>query len=228
VSSIKDRWKHIVERVENAALRAGRARSEITIVGVSKYVDAETTRDLYEAGCHDLGESRPQSLWDKATRLSDLPISWHMIGHLQRNKSKRTIPIIQCLHSLDSIRLAEQVNLDASELGRRLEVLLEVNVTGDATKTGLLPSDLKMVATKIVGLDHLHVVGLMGMAGLGNQTPREDFATIRALRDELQHELGTSTDLKHLSMGMSGDFEDAIAEGATMLRLGSVLFEGRE
>ncbi len=225
MSTIKERWKRIVERVEDAAGRAGRSPTEITIVGVSKYVDAETTRELYEAGCHDLGESRPQLLWDKAAFLSDLPIRWHMIGHLQRNKSKRTIPLIQALHSLDSLRLAEQVNHDVSERGRRLDVLLEVNVTGDATKTGLLPEDLKLVAPKIVAFEHLHVVGLMGMAGLGSQTPREDFATIRALRDELQRELGLSTDLTHLSMGMSGDFEEAIAEGATMLRLGSVLFE---
>ena len=225
MSTIKERWNRIVERVENAACRAGRSPTEITVVGVSKYVDAEATRALYEAGCHELGESRPQLLWDKAAILADLPVRWHMIGHLQRNKSKRTIPLIQALHSLDSLRLAEQVNQDAGELGRCLDVLLEVNITGDAKKTGLLPSDLKVVAPKIVGLDHLHVVGLMGMAGLGNQTPREDFATIRKLRDQLQQELGLPADLKHLSMGMSGDFEDAIAEGATLLRIGSILFD---
>ena len=147
--TIQERWQRIVERVENAALRAVRSPTEITIVGVSKYVDAETTRALYEAGCHDLGESRPQLLWEKAAILSDLPIRWHMIGHLQRNKSKRTIPLLQSLHSLDSLRLAEQVNQDASELGCRLDVFLEVNVTGDATKTGLLLDDLKKVAPKI-------------------------------------------------------------------------------
>jgi PLP dependent protein len=223
--SIKDRWEMTVERVANAATRAERSPDEITIVGVSKYVDADTTRELFEAGCYDLGESRPQVLWEKATALSDLPIRWHLIGHLQRNKTKKTLPHIHVLHSLDSLRLAEQINQEVGDLGRKLEVLLEVNVTGDASKTGLLPADLRLIAPKIVALDYLQVVGLMGMAGLGNQTPREDFASIRRLRDELQRELDSDIDLKHLSMGMSGDFEDAIAEGATMLRIGSLLFE---
>ncbi len=222
--SIKDRWKMTVERVANAALRANRSPEEITIIGVSKYVDVDKTRELFEAGCHDLGESRPQVLWEKAAALSDLSIRWHLIGHLQRNKSKRTLPLIHSLHSLDSLRLAEQINQEVSDLGQVLEVLLEVNVTGDASKTGLSPIDLKSVAPKIVAMDHLRVVGLMGMAGLGNKTPREDFASIRKLRDELQRELDSDIDLKHLSMGMSGDFEEAIAEGATMLRIGSVLF----
>lgn len=223
--SLTDRWKSIRERVAEAAVRNGRDPSEVTIVGVSKYVDAEKTRELVEAGCRDLGESRPQVLWEKAELLQELTIRWHLIGHLQRNKSKRTVPLLDCLHSIDSTRLAEQVNLDAAGRRDKLSILLEVNISGDASKTGLPPGEVLSTAEKILELPNLRLDGLMGMAGLGNQTPREDFAELRRMRDRLQTQLGSQVELRHLSMGMSGDFEEAVAEGATMLRIGSILFE---
>ena len=222
--TITARWANIGDRVAAVAQQCGRNASEITIVGVTKYVDVEQTRQLYDAGCRDLGESRPQSLWDKAAIMADLPLRWHLIGHLQRNKSRRTVPIVHCIHSVDSLRLAQQLAADAAELGRKLSILLEVNVSGDPNKTGMLPAELSNIATSIVAMPHLQMEGLMGMAGLGNREPRADFAAIRELRDQLQIELGGAVKLDELSMGMSGDFEPAIQEGATMLRIGSSLF----
>ncbi len=224
LESITERWANVNERVATAATQSGRVAAKITIVGVSKYVDVEQTRQLYEAGCRDFGESRPQSLWEKSAALSGLPIRWHLIGHLQRNKSRRTIPLVHCIHSVDSLRLAQQLEMDANELDKRLPILLEVNVSGDPNKTGMLPDDLSKIANSIVPLQHLQIRGLMGMAGLGNQEPRADFAAIRELRDRLQSELGSAVQLDELSMGMSGDFESAIQEGSTILRIGSILF----
>jgi len=224
LESIAERWANVNERVATAATQSGRAARDMTIVGVSKYVDVEQTRQLYKAGCRDFGECRPQSLWEKSAALSDLSLRWHMIGHLQRNKSRRTIPIVHCIHSVDSLRLAQQLELDANELGTSLSILLEVNVSGDPNKTGMLPDDLSKIANAIVPLRHIQIRGLMGMAGLGNQEPRADFAAIRELRDRLQSELGSDVQLDELSMGMSGDFESAIQEGSTILRIGSILF----
>ncbi|MDZ4849501.1 MAG: YggS family pyridoxal phosphate-dependent enzyme [Pirellulaceae bacterium] len=225
MKSIAQRWHDVDQCTAIAAEKSGRLRKDITIVGVTKYVDVDPTRMLFQAGCHDLGESRPQSLWTKSDQLSDLPIRWHLIGHLQRNKSRRTIPIVQCVHSVDSLRLAQQISGDARELGIEVSILLEVNVSGDSNKTGMLPSELVRTATAIVELPNLKMLGLMGMAGLGNQEPRHDFAAIRQLRDQLQLELGSEVELRELSMGMSGDFEVAIQEGATMVRVGSILFD---
>lgn len=222
--AIKERWMNVVDRVATAACQSTRSPSEITIVGVTKYVDSVQTRWLYEAGCRDFGESRPQSLWDKAASLSDLSIRWHLIGHLQRNKSRRTLPLIHCIHSVDSLRLAQQLEFDASELGQTIEVLLEVNVSGDPNKTGMIPMEILRIAPAIVSLSNLQVTGLMGMSGLGNQEPRADFAVIRSLRDQLQIQLGSSACLDKLSMGMSGDYETAIQEGSTIVRIGSSLF----
>jgi pyridoxal phosphate enzyme (YggS family) len=222
--SIANRWKSVVERVSNIANACGRAPQDILTIGVTKYVDPSQARQLYEAGCRDFGESRPQALWEKAEALGELAIRWHMIGHLQRNKVRRTLPLVNCIHSVDSLRLAQQIESDANELSLTIPVLLEVNVSGDANKTGMNPNELPRIASQIVELPHLRVCGLMGMAGLGQAEPRADFAAIRELRDQLQANLGSSVPLDQLSMGMSGDFEAAIQEGSTMIRIGSVLF----
>jgi PLP dependent protein len=227
MSSISDRWKFVCERVHEAALAAGRDPQTIRTIGVTKYVDDRLTRELFEAGCQDLGESRPQSLWDKAAALSDLEVRWHLIGHLQRNKSRRTLPLVHWIHSVDSWRIAEQLNADASLLQIKVRVMLEVNLTKDSSKTGMDQATLTHLLHRVDELPQLQVCGLMGMAGLNSPSPRHDFAAIRQLRDDLQEELGTSVQLRELSMGMSGDFEDAIAEGATMIRVGSILFEGQ-
>ena len=225
---ISDNYRRVVERVAESAMRANRDPREVTIVGVTKYVEPELARALFQAGCHHLGESRPQVLLEKQEALSDLPIHWHMIGHLQRNKVKRVIPNLDLVHSLDSFRLAEAIDKAAYDQGLSIPVLLEVNISGDDAKHGFKPDELIEQAKLLQQLQHLHIKGLMGMAGLSvDETGiRSQFLTLRRLRDSLASDHGMKSDLHDLSMGMSGDFELAISEGATLVRIGSMLFEG--
>lgn len=226
---ILSNWQNLVQAVGETAATAHRSASDIKIVGVSKYVDASLTRQLIDAGCVDIGESRPQVLWEKHSALADQPhIKWHMIGHLQRNKVRRTLPVLDCLHSLDNWRLAEVLNTEAQSLGKRLDTLVEVNVTQDQSKTGLRASELPSFLERVISLPSLEVVGLMAMSSreAGPEAARREFARVRELRDRLQAELGQVVKLAQLSMGMSGDFRAAIAEGATILRIGSNIWEG--
>lgn len=220
--------QRVRQQIADAAKRAGRQPQEITLVGVTKYVDAAAARALVEAGCHDLGESRPQSLWDKAEALASLPVRWHIIGHLQRNKVKRTLPYASLLHSGDSLRLLETVDAEARALSRIVDVLLEVNISGDAAKHGFSSDELRSSLSQIATLSNLKVRGLMTMAALegGPERARRDFAALRKLRDELRNECPPEIGLKELSMGMSSDFVEAIQGGATIVRIGSALWEG--
>jgi PLP dependent protein len=237
--TIRSRWNELLEEVDKACSRACRKIDEITIVGVSKYVPAEIAGWLYQAGCTNLGESRPQSLWEKQDYFrnlgTDLQPRWHMIGHLQRNKVARTIRELHLLHSIDSIRLAKQVESDSKQLGfdrdNPVQGLIEVNISGDPSKTGQKMEEVDAMIEALAEVPSLRIVGLMGMAGLNESEPRKDFAKLRALRDRLQEKFTKASgsdrtvSLEHLSMGMSGDFVEAIQEGATILRIGSRLFE---
>lgn len=224
---IRANFERVCRQIEAAALRSGRRASEVTLVAVTKYVDVGAARDLLAAGCADLGESRPQELWRKAEQLAGEPVRWHMIGHLQRNKVARTLPHVALLHSGDSLRLLVEVDHECSRAGRRLPVLLEVNVSGDASKHGFAVQEIEDLLPEILRLEHLDIRGLMAMARLdGDQeAARWDFRNLRALRDRLRMRY-PAVKLDELSMGMSGDFEAAIEEGATIVRIGSALFEG--
>ncbi|MCE9528931.1 MAG: YggS family pyridoxal phosphate-dependent enzyme [Planctomycetales bacterium] len=221
---------HVRGQIAEAAVRAGRQPEEVRLVGATKYVDVATARALFDAGLHDLAESRPQELWKKAEALQDLPIRWHLIGILQRNKVERTLPLITLFHSGDSLRLLEAVNAAAVKQGRVVETLLEVNISGDETKHGFRPEELRPLIVPIGQLPGLKVRGLMTMAALegGSDRARQDFASLRELRDSLAAECPPHIELTELSMGMSGDFAQAIEEGATIVRVGSALFEGLE
>jgi pyridoxal phosphate enzyme (YggS family) len=212
-------------RIADAAARSGRQASQITLVAVTKYVSAEMVRPLIAAGCIDLGESRPQQLWEKAAALTDVPVRWHLIGHLQRNKVRRTLPLVAMMHSVDSSRLLSAIEEEQLDT---LPVLLEVNISGEAAKSGLAPEVIEPFLATAAGYRHVAIRGLMGMAGLegGLETARRDFAALRALRDRLRPRCPAGVTLDELSMGMSGDFEVAIEEGATIVRVGSALFEG--
>jgi hypothetical protein len=183
---------------------------------------------LVAAGCRDLGESRSQELWSKAAELADLSINWHLIGHLQRNKVERTLPLVSLIHSADSVRLIAAINESAAAMWREVPVLLEVNVSGDRSKHGFGPDEIARLLPEIAAFDHVEVRGLMAMAGREGdlESARRDFARLRELRDRLRRELPAGMSLDELSMGMSGDFEAAIEEGATIVRVGSALFEG--
>lgn len=217
-------------QIAEAAVRSGRRPEDVRLVGATKYVDLETTRALFHAGLHDLAESRPQELWKKAEALQDLPIRWHLIGNLQRNKVERTLPLVSLFHSGDSMRLLTAVSTAAAKQGRVVETLLEVNISGDETKHGFRPDELRSVVESSSDLTGLKVRGLMTMAALegGSARARQDFAALRELRDTLAPSCPPQVELTELSMGMSGDFVEAIEEGATIVRVGSALFEGLE
>lgn len=215
-------------RIAEACRRAGRRPDEITIVAVTKYVTATAARTAHACGLRDLAESRPQSLWDKAAALSDLepPPRWHLVGHLQRNKVRRTLPLLGLLHSLDSRRLLDTLAAEAVLADRICETLVEVNVSGIAGRTGAAVDDVAALVEAAACTTHVRVVGLMAMASLPDADPaqaRREFAQVRDLRDRLAETVPGGDRLRQLSMGMSGDFEAAIMEGATILRLGSVL-----
>jgi len=231
---MSDRSTHICEnltdvcgRMAAAAVRAGRHAEDVRLVAVTKYVGPDEIRALLAAGCMDLGESRPQQLWDRAAELRDLAIRWHMIGHMQRNKVERTLPLVTMIHSLDSLRLAEAIDDAAADSGRKVPVLLEINISCDTAKHGFAPEEMEPLLPQLVELKHIEIHGLMCMAGLegGGEEARRDFANLRILRDRLQANCPTNARLNELSMGMSGDFEVAIEEGATIVRVGSALFE---
>lgn len=225
---IADNLDHVRERIQRAAESAGRSASEVQLVAVTKYADVEVTAALVRAGCDTLGESRPQQLWDKAEATGLENVCWHLIGHLQRNKVQRTLPLVQLIHSVDSPRLLRAIDKAAEHQQRRARVLLEVNCSGEAAKHGLTGDGLKELLTQLPMNPHVEVCGLMTMAAYegGLETAGRNFATLRELRDMVGSECPPGTTLRELSMGMSNDFEVAIREGATMVRIGSLLFEG--
>ncbi len=217
----------IRHRIADAARASGRTADAITLVAVTKYVDAAMARALADAGCLDLGESRPQELWRKAEALAGCPVRWHLIGHLQRNKIARTLPLVSLVHSVDSLRLIEAIETEAAGLTQSAPVLLEVNVSGEAAKHGFSPDELAPLGQRLEQLAHVEVRGLMCMAGRDSAADqaRREFEQLRKLRDRLQTLWPDRLKLNELSMGMSGDFEAAIAEGATLVRIGSSLFD---
>lgn len=218
----------VLEKIAVAAEVAGRSTEEIQLVGVTKYVNTDVARMLFEAGCSTLGESRPQELWRKSDCLDTLSVNWHLIGHLQTNKVRRTLPQVALIHSVDSVRLLEAIEKEAVRLSQRIRVLLEVNVSGDISKHGFLPTAAERLIPKLANYPHVQVCGLMTMASLRGDTAqaRSDFSRLRNLRDRWQLDCPPGVSLQELSMGMTRDFEQAIQEGATMVRVGSGLFEG--
>jgi len=215
-------------RIADAAAAAGRNAGEITLVAVTKYVGEAEIRALAEAGCCLLGENRPQHLCEKARALQSVPIRWHMIGHLQRNKVRRTLPLVEMVQSADAPRLIEAIDRIAAELSRRTPILLEVNVSGETAKHGFEPDAVEPFLETLSRYRHVEVRGLMCMASFsgGLEAAGREFAALRGLRDRLRANCPEGIAFNDLSMGMSGDFEVAIREGATIVRIGSALYEG--
>lgn len=211
-------------RIAEAAARSGRSADAVTLVAVTKYASLDAVRHLIAAGCRDLGESRPQQLWERAELLADPSIRWHFIGHLQRNKVHRTLPAASMVHSVDSPRLLAAID---EEQRPQIPVLLEVNVSGDSAKQGFSPNELESFLATSPKYKSASIRGLMCMGGLESDrdATRREFASLRTLRDRLRPNCPPGVELIELSMGMSGDFETAIEEGATLVRVGSALFE---
>lgn len=226
---LRNRLAETERRIAAACVRAGRLRSDVTLIAVTKTVSAAVARLLPEFGIADLGENRPQALWEKASALP-ATVRWHLIGHLQRNKIDRTLPLTTLFHSVDSVRLAEALSKEALEQGRPADVLLEINVSGEASKQGFDPSGAGAAAAEISRLPSLRLRGLMTMAPYCEdpQQCRPVFAGLRRLLDAVRPQLPAPDAFRELSMGMTNDFEVAIEEGATFVRIGTALFEGIE
>lgn len=216
----------VQQRISDAASRSGRSAGDIQLVAVTKYVDAETTRQLINAGAKVLGENRPQLLEEKSIALADCNVQWHMIGNLQRNKVKRTLAHATMIHALDRVSLINAVAKAAAEQDQVIRCLLEVNVSGEESKHGFAESEIESAIEHIVTLPSIQLDGFMCMAGLdGNlDDARREFALLRDIRDRHASVKTDNVNLRELSMGMSGDFEIAIEEGATIVRVGSALY----
>ena len=241
---LTENWKRIEQRIANACERARRKPSSVTFVAVTKAASLEIIRSLVEIGLADLGESRVQELTRRAAMLkewlgrrawdsSSAPLSaprWHMIGHLQRNKVRGVLPWLELIHSVDSLRLAEEIDAESAKLGRKMPILLEVNASGESSKFGVAVAATTHLAEQITSLRHLELRGLMAMAPLTDNeiVTRHAFQRVRELFDEIIGERTCGPAFKELSLGMSSDFEYGIEAGATYVRIGSALFEGIE
>jgi len=218
VTTVAQRLTLVRERVAQAAERSGRSPAEVTIVAISKLFPTQAIEEAAAAGIAHIGENRVQEAAAKVSSLRHLPVTWHMIGHLQTNKAKTALELFDIIQTVDSLRLAEALSRRAD---RAIPVLLEVNVAGEASKFGLSPQEVPQTAEAVARLPHLDMRGLMTMAPLVSdpEEVRPVFRELRRLRDALG--------LTELSMGMTDDFEVAIEEGATLVRIGRAIFGER-
>jgi len=218
--------REVQDRIAAAATRAGRPADATRLVAVTKTVGAEAIRTLVEAGQADIGENRAQQIRDRSRELEGLPVRWHMIGRLQRNKVKYVVPTCTMIHSVDALPLAEEIARRATAAGAPVPCLLEVNVAGEDQKAGVAPNQASRLAEDVAALDGIDLVGLMTMAPLADdpEETRPVFAALRELRGRINREATLPRPLTELSMGMTQDYEVAIEEGATIVRIGSALF----
>ncbi len=222
---IKDNVKRVLDNIAETAVKANRKPEDITLVAVTKTVTAKEAQEVMSAGVKTLGENRVQSLLDKYQVLKDEP-EWHLIGHLQTNKVKYIADKVSLIHSVDSLKLAEEISRKFGENQRCANILLQVNVSGEKSKFGVTPDECLRLAESVSLLESVNVKGLMTMAPL-NATPdecRKYFYDLNKLSQRLREEKLPNIDMYHLSMGMSGDYREAIMEGATLVRVGSALF----
>ena len=228
-----ERLASVRARMAAAAQRAGRDPREVTLVGVSKRMPAASVAEAARAGLRCVGENYVQEAREKRAALADCAeaqgLRWHLIGNLQRNKARDAVALFDVIETLDRAELAQELERRAAAAGRTLEVLLQVNVSGEPQKAGAQPEAVAALLAACAGLPHLRVTGLMTVPEVADdaEATRPCFARLRALRDALRGESDAES-LRELSMGMSTDFEVAIEEGATLVRVGTALFGPRE
>jgi hypothetical protein len=215
-------------QIKVAAQRVGRVPAEITLVAVSKTKPLDTIKIAYNLGVTHFGENRIQEALIKSAAFAPANITWHMIGHLQSNKAGKATGAFACIHSVDSLHLAQLLNRHAEHAGIRQAILLQVNISGELSKEGMTKEETVPLARQIATLPHLDVQGLMTIAPLVEDAEdvRPVFRALRHLRDQLRQEVPASA-WEHLSMGMTDDFQVAIEEGATIVRIGRAIFGER-
>lgn len=219
----------ILSQIELICENAKRPSSSLRLLFATKTVSTETLRSVAKSGYRLFGENRVQELKEKYSELEGLDIEWHMIGHLQTNKVKDVLPRCQLIHSVDRLELAEAIQSRAKIINKKISVLIEVNTSGEITKHGLMPKDVTSFCEQIQHFDYLQVRGLMTLAkdSRHEHEVRPCFELLREKFDELKLHQFPNHHLTELSMGMSGDYQWAIKEGSTILRLGSAIFGSR-
>jgi pyridoxal phosphate enzyme (YggS family) len=247
--SLAENLAQVRARIEEAAARAKRDPAEVTLIAVTKYAAPEQIREIIQLGVADLGESKVQQIQQRVPQINEFHqrlvtsgregvpgrLRWHMIGRLQRNKVKPLLPLITCVHSIDSLRLGEEIDTVAAKMSggaaagqppRRVPVLMQVNASEEPQKSGVAVGASVHLAEQLDSMPHLQLVGLMTMAAADadEKAIRHTFARTREIFEEIKWNKIGGAGFKHLSMGMTHDFEIAIEEGATMVRIGSALF----
>jgi len=223
---VSENLAKVRQRIAAACERGGRDPEEVKIVAVTKTHPVEVVREAIAASINIIGENRVQEAEAKYKKI-DADIEWHLVGHLQRNKVRKALSIFSMIHSLDSLRLAAEIEKESTKLDKLTPCLIEVNTSAEETKFGVAPDELAGLVAEVLNLEHIKLVGLMTIGPLTQNKDRirRSFVLLRELRDRAESVFGCY--LPHLSMGMSEDFEIAVQEGATMLRLGRVLFGPR-
>ena len=227
--SIERRLKAVNERIETAALACGRDPKTVRLVAVSKTVPAHSILAAIRAGVTDLGENYVQEVLEKIETLRGEKVSWHFIGHLQSNKAKHAVRLFDLIHSVDSVKLARELNKRSSDLGKTQNILVQVNISGEATKSGVEADQAIDLVGQIAPLENLAVCGLMTMPPYFDapEKARPHFRALKALQNLIRKQRIPNVRMSELSMGMSGDFEAAIDEGATLVRIGTAVFGER-
>lgn len=226
---LQDHLKHVESRIREAAIRSGRAPDAIQLVAVTKTQSVETLEKAYAAGVRTVGENRVQELLAKWPSFEDR-FEWHIIGHLQSNKVKYIIDKVALIHSVDSLKLAQEISRQAIRIGKVMPVLIQVNPAEEETKFGLSSSEVELLVREAAMLPGIKIQGLMTIAPFVEDEGllRQVFSEMRQIFDHLKEESIQGVEMKYLSMGMTHDFEIAIEEGATMVRIGSGLFGERQ
>ena len=225
---LKDNLKNVEERVQAACDRAGRKREEVTLIAVSKTKPVEMLQEIYDENIRDFGENKVQELVEKYDELPQ-DIKWHMIGHLQRNKVKYIVDKVCLIHSVDSYRLAEEINIQAKKKNITVPILVEINIAEESSKFGIHAEDAIALVEQIAQLENVRIKGLMTIAPLveNPEDNRQYFRNIRQLSVDIAAKNIDNVSMNVLSMGMTGDYMVAIEEGATMVRVGTGIFGER-
>jgi hypothetical protein len=227
---MRKRLENVKDRISKAAHACGRDPETVCLVAVSKTIPANRVKEAIEAGITVLGENYVQEARAKFNALAIHPVSWHFIGHLQSNKAKYAVRLFDLIHSVDTLKLARELNKQALKFNKIQDILIQVNISKEASKSGVDAEDTYNLIKDISLLENLSIKGLMTMPPFFNQPEkvRPYFAALRNLRDQIKQEARPNVALDELSMGMTGDFEAAIEEGATLVRIGTAIFGERE
>lgn len=225
---IRDNLKNVEENIISACDKSGRRRNDVKLIAVSKTKPVEMLREAYDLGCRDFGENKVQELIDKYSQLPG-DIRWHMIGHLQRNKVKYIVDKVYLIHSVDSLRLAEEISREAVKKNVTVSILIEVNVAGEETKFGTTAQEAVSLVEEIAKLPNIKIKGLMTIAPYveNSEENRLYFAKLRQIYVDIIHKNIDNVFMEELSMGMTGDYKVAIEEGATYVRVGTGIFGER-